>query len=128
MMGLQANLCVRCADIENYGKPPGRHIAQSRNLSKRNPPILADVDVAHWAAKTMRFVIADETVNQSAPCHQLHFGIEGTTHREATLIELLFPVALAERAPNFFGKEARGEGVWRKDSRIDAEWLGLGFF
>src|ERR1700730_9689164 len=127
MMRPQANLRARCAHIENYGEPPRRHIAQSRNLSKRNPPILAHVDVAHWATKTMRFVIADEAVNQSAPCHQLHFGIEGTTYRENTLIELLLPVTLAERAPNLFGKEASGKGVWRKNPRIDAKWLGLGF-
>src|ERR1700730_5642773 len=121
MVGLQADLCARGAAIENDGEPPRRHIAQSRNLSKRNSPILADVDVAHRATKTMRFIVADEAVNQSTPCHQLHFGIEGTTYRKTTFIEFLFSVALAELAPNFFGKEASGEGVWRKNSGVDAK-------
>src|SRR5207248_2309852 len=121
MAGLQPDLRAPWAYREDHGKPPRRHIAQGGHYGKRHPPILADIDMAHRSAEPVRFVEADETVDECAPCNQLHFGVERAANRKASIIELLFPVTLAELAADFFGKIAGGKGVWRQNPRIDSK-------
>ena len=125
---LQADPRGCIAGFENDREPPRRHIAQGRNVGERNPPILADVDMAHRATEAMGLVVADKAIDQGASCHQLHFGIERAANRKAALVELLFAVAIAEFPADFFGEKAGGESIGRENARIDAERLGLGLF
>ena len=92
-----------------------------------NAPILADVDMAHRAAKAMCLVVAHEAVDEGAPRHQLHLRIERGANREAALIELLFAVAVVQLAAHLLGEKAGLQRVRREHARIDAKRLRLGF-
>ena len=98
-------------DLQHHGEPPGRDIAERRDVRQRRAPVAADRDLLVGAAIAMGLVEPHQPVDQRLARHQLHVRVERGAHRQAALVELLVAIAVVQLAAHLLDEIAGGESV-----------------
>ncbi len=100
----QANSCFALIDLEHHGQGPRREIGGKCHLGQGRAPVLREVERFDRPAIAAVAVEFEKAARQRLAGHDLVFGIERRSDRQAAVVELVLAIELQEFAAHLLGE------------------------